>query len=366
MQETLKWYVKRKEKLYGPFSLAKMKSFINEGRVRPSTQVCRGKAFPLGPAKKDDVLSDLFPQDDPGLDSPSPKVAVREPKPGATISIQKATRSRELSEKPKPMSAAIEPIEPKPQTRPKTLEEREPIQAVDQKTEKVIRRQKRETTPNVTPPQRDPKPEPNERPLDQKPKANKTSPTKNLVLFVIIFGGLLAATYGLITFESPAKTAVIETLEHNSEIRTQLKHPPLPPVWNFWKDSVINHLNFTKNDIQDQRETDIQQPRDLAPLHLPDDVLKATSSHLSYIQTGGYYVTYLFDTDGFVLGVAVSHANFQRINVAYYQPDKLGEEVEVTISNQVTTWETPVLDDFRGQLIWGPDGTLACLLVVEG
>ncbi|PIE89888.1 MAG: hypothetical protein CR997_08705 [Acidobacteria bacterium] len=302
MTDDIKWFVKKKEKLYGPFGLEKMKGFLEEGRVTGRTRVSRSKEGPLICISEDDLL-----------------------KPFVVISTQKKSAT---------------PAQARPQTGSKPP-------AVRKKQPSVLTGRKVAPSSNT-----------------KKKKPN----LKTILVFTVLIAALFAIPYFIINTKSKIVKTAVKKVQDSSPIREMLNKPELPTVWPMWKEALEFGLNFSEAEIRETHKEDIEFNLDIQSLGLPDSLVRQTASVLTYIQTGGFYHTYLIDQSGFTSAIAISHVHFERILQSLYNPKELGDSFEVKqVGNQIQ-WVSPVLDDFEGRLIWEPaqeDHRLACLLLME-
>jgi hypothetical protein len=186
-------------------------------------------------------------------------------------------------------------------------------------------------------------------PRKKKPAKKKRTPFLIFILLVAVFG---AGTLWIIQSKNPTKKKMIEKLEQTSKVRTMLKTPPLPMVWDLWKQEIVHGLNFTADDIRQFHREDIPQKTNIRALALPRNLASKSKKQLTYIEKGGYFHTYLLDEGDFVFAIVITHANFKRIHLGRYEPSALGPLFDIRKEDNTTLWVTPVLEEFKGALIW--------------
>ena len=379
MPETRVWFIQRNEKIYGPFPLQKMEAFIVEGRVRSNSMVTISRNFPLQPAQSDPnlrpLLEKLAAASVSGQNEKKDSPAKLDPTPPTSSVLAKKMSSPLPANQPavivvkpaaisKPTLPAGTAFVPTQKSKPSV----EPVASMSSLPE-------RQATGRLVSNNLNKNAHEDDWPADPTPSTGtdtghdrKTSTLKNFLVFVVLAGGLLAGSLWLIKSKNPTKQIVMDQLEQSSKIRTLLKHPPLPMVWELWTKAILEGLNFSEKEILKFHELDIKQKKDLNELLLPPDISGKVRSSLNFIQAGGFYFTYLFDNKGYAFAVCISHANFQRLELSHYDPQTLGPKFEVIQGPQSVLWVTPVLDDFKGTLIWNSSEEkipLNCLLLSE-
>jgi len=370
------WFVQRKNSLYGPFSLEKMKKFISENRVRPHSKVCKGREYPLEPAKNDPDLAGFFPEiplvretQSPQKKNQTSQMEKRVSPSSAHVPQQKSSRSNKQEIKGhSPVNSS--------QTQPAGKREAPSPDPVRKPTKTKPAPQEKRTSPEQNSRQRSPQPKntpgkpagssPRTQPRNariqepsghknkpvskkEKPAKKKAAPFLIFILLVAVFG---AGTLWIIQSKNPAKKKIIEKLEQTSKVRTMLKTPPLPLVWDLWKQEIVHGLNFSADDIRQFHSEGIPQKINVQTLALPRNLTAKSKDQLTYIEKGGYFHTYLLDETGFVFAIVITHANFKRIHLSRYEPSALGPLFVVRKGDNATLWVTPVLEEFKGALIW--------------
>lgn len=69
----MNWFIKVRDTVYGPYSLARMQHFASEGRVSTRTLVSDNRDSGFGPAAGDPVLSDMLANGSP-LTAPAARI----------------------------------------------------------------------------------------------------------------------------------------------------------------------------------------------------------------------------------------------------------------------------------------------------